>query len=173
MTPYITDYINQIESWAEKCGFGLRSTRGNIHTSHTVVPDDTREIIVDLMARLEYPEQIFYEVVFSTFGSGVNETGWINIKFVEFGKDYKDKGLEEDITIFVDKNGIESLTASMDFYNRNVGNLKVRNIINEARKFLSGDLSPDERRSYIELPECARRRGDKPFQASDEFRIRY
>uniref|UniRef100_A0AAU8L0E7 Uncharacterized protein n=1 Tax=Serratia phage Kevin TaxID=3161161 RepID=A0AAU8L0E7_9CAUD len=144
-SPYIRDYIPQINKWAEKYGL-THDLKGHHVHSHNDIPEDATDMWVDLMSSMGYPERMFYKCF---VGDQFRTSTWVDVKMVSFDKSYSDPGLEQDITIFVSKKEMKSLLAAVEYYNEHVSSIKLKEIINGARKFLSGDLSPDERRSYI------------------------
>lgn len=162
------DYIPQMRIWAERHRFSITAPSGNIHT-HARVPEDAKELWLELMQAMGYPEHVYYK-------EATGSNTWLDIKLVPF---YDSKGepiSEGEAALFSSWLGREYIKHAIDFYNENVDSIKLRSIVHAARKFISGDLSPDERRSYLELHDapgqrCSESEVSEPLNPHEAFRF--
>lgn len=162
------DYIPQMKIWAERHGFSITEPCGNIHT-HDRIPEDAKELWLELMEAIGYPEHVYYK-------EATGSNTWLDIKLVPF-HDPNGKPIPEgESVLFSSWAGREYIKQAIDFYNENAHSIQLRNIVHAARKFLSGDLSPDERRSYLELHDapgqrCSESEVSEPLNPHEAFRF--
>lgn len=89
---------------------------------------------------------------------------WITIKFC-YPTDE-----EITITLFLQNSEVVSnVDAAIAWYLSNYEYIKTKVIVHEAKRFLSSDISEDERRCYIEFPAVAGQRPVEPDNIEHRF----
>lgn len=154
-----SNILDLVTTWASDLdGFVGSSSNSTNFNVHRIEFKNYNQDIVKLFSLFDLPKIVESKV------KGLIDGEWITIKFCYH------TGEEVTITLFLrnDEN-ISNVVTAIAWYLSNYEYIKTKVIVHEAKRFLSSDISEDERRSYIEFPIVAGQRPVEPDNIEQKF----